>query len=247
MHGDAGAPQAAAQDLRRHQRGPSRLVPSRPATIDDERREGRRLVEVEVGLPAEPGAARVEPALVAENPAGHVLDPDRRHLARERVDLGERERGISVSLEHEVPLPGRSALLPLAEHVGLYSERGAERAERRVRRGELLVRRGPERQPRVVGEERAAGLQVENDRARPAGAHVPRVQGSRKVRLERAARPRLCGRDEEERDNCHRSCGETERHGLPFFKQDGKRQVGWVARFWKMGRAAHSGSRLAAG
>ena len=102
-------------------------------------------------------------------------------------------------------------------------------------------------QPRVVGEERAAGLQVEDDRARPAGAHVPRVQGSRKVRLERAARPRLCGRDEAERDNCHCRCGETERHGLPFFKQDGKRQVGWVARFWKMGRAAHSDSRLAAG
>ena len=57
------------------ERGPRRLVPSRPAAVDDERRERRRLVEVELGLPAESGAARVEPALVAEDPAAHVPDP----------------------------------------------------------------------------------------------------------------------------------------------------------------------------
>ena len=199
-------------------------------------------MEVERRLPAEPGAARVEPALVAEDPAGHVPDPGRRHLARERVELGERERGIAVALEHEVALPGRSALLALAEHVGLDSERGAERGQRRVRRGELLVRRRPERQPRVVGEERAAGLQVEDDRARPAGADVPRVQalaqGAPGTRCETPpARP---GRA---KNATIATAVAARRRGTVFlfFKRDAKRQVGWVDRLRKMGRAAHSG------
>ena len=79
-----------------------RLVPSRPAAVDDERRERRRLVEVERRLPADPGAAGVEPALVSEDPAAHVPDPGRGHLARERVELGEGQRGVPIALEHEV-------------------------------------------------------------------------------------------------------------------------------------------------
>src|SRR5437899_13105272 len=102
-----------AQELRRQHSRARRLGPSGPAAMDDESRERRRLVEVELRLPPEPRTARVEPALVAEDPAAHVLDPVRSDLACELVDLGGGQRRISVALEHEVPLPGRSALLPL--------------------------------------------------------------------------------------------------------------------------------------
>jgi hypothetical protein len=234
------------EELSGHESRAARLVAARPTAVDDERRECGRLVAVELGLPADPGAAGVEPALVAEDPAAHVPDSRRGHLVRERDQLCGGQRGIAVPLEDEIPQPGRPALVPFAEHVGLDAEGRAEGAQRGVGGCELLVRRGAESAGGVLGEQRAAGAEVENDRARLRRAHVPGVQRPREQLLEGVARPGLSGRDEEERDDCHHCCGEAEMHGFPFFKRLSKRQAGWVGLRSKMGRATHSRARFAA-
>ena len=173
-------------------------------------------------------------------------DPRRGHLLRERDELRGGQSGVAVPLEHEVALPGRPALLPVAEHVGLDAEGRPERAQRRIRGRELLVRRGPERAVGVLREERTARGEVEDDGARLSRAHVPGVQRPCELLLERVARPGLRGRDEEERGDCHNCCAEAERHGFPFFKRLSKRQGAWVGPRWKMGRATHSRGRSAA-
>ena len=95
-------------------------------------------------------------------------------------------------------------------------------------------------------EEGLAGLEVEDDRARAGGAHVLRVQRPGELSLERAARPGLRGRDEEQGDECHCRGGEDGR-ARPFHFSSVERNVKseWVAPAWKMGHAAHSGARLA--
>src|SRR5262249_4136192 len=197
-------------------------------------------------LPADARAACVEPALVAEDPAAHVPDSRRSHLVRERDELRGRQGRIAVPLEHEVSLPRGAALVALAEHVGLEAKARVERAERGIRGRELLVRRGAEWPARVLREDRAAGAEIKDDRARLRRAHVPRAERARELLLERVAGPGLGGRDEEERDKCHHCCAEAETHGFPFFNSFSKRQAAWVGPFSKMGRATHSRARFPA-
>ena len=63
-----------------------------------------------------------------------------------------------------------------------------------------------------------AGLEVEDDRARAGRAHLLRVQRPGELRLERAPRPGLRGRDEEQGDECHCQGGKTDGHGLSIFQ-----------------------------
>jgi hypothetical protein len=131
-----------------------------------------------------------------------VPDPRRGNLAGERADLGGREARIAVSLQHEVPSPRRADLRAVAEHVRLDAERRSERGERCVGRGELLVRRRPESEARVLREERLAGAEVEDDGARLGRAHVARVQRPGELVLQCVTRSRLGGWHEEESDDC---------------------------------------------
>ena len=243
MDRDPGPAQVEAEQPRGDECGARRLVAPCPPPVDDQRRERGRLVQVELGLPAETRAARVEPALVAEDPAAHVPDSRRGHLPRERAEPCGRQRRIAVPLEHEVPLPRRSALPSFAEHVGFDAERGPERGQGRIRRGELLVRRGAEREPCVVREERAAGAEVEDDRARARRAHVRCVQRPAS-RWGNAPLEPACAAGT--RRNAMIAAAATARRrdtAFPFFKREAKRQAAWVDPPAKMGRAAHSRGR----
>ena len=68
--------------------------------------------------------------------------------------------------EEQAALPDRALALAPADDVRLDAVGGAESHERRVRDGELLVRRGGERERVVPREDRLAGLEIDGDRAR---------------------------------------------------------------------------------
>ena len=162
----ARAHERAAEELRGGERGIARGVAADAAAVDDQRRERRRLLDVERRLPAGRGAARVEPRLVAEHASrSRARSPLARTWRASSGQIGGRERRVAVALEHEVALPGRCRPAGRAEDVGLDREGRAERGQRGVGDGELLVRRGQERQRRVARVDRRACVEVERDRA----------------------------------------------------------------------------------
>ena len=180
---------APSEELRSGECRVVRRVAADAAAVDDERRERRRLVDVERGLPARRRATRVEPRLVAEHAPGDARDPVGPHLPCERGQIGGRERRVAVALQDEIPLPGRAERLPVAEDVRLDREAGPERRERRVGDGELLVRGGKERQRRVAGVHGGAGGEVEGHRSGRGEAHVRDAERA----LERRLQGRLRG------------------------------------------------------
>jgi hypothetical protein len=93
--------------------------------------------------------------------------------------------------------------------------------------------------------ERPPGSEIDGDRARLPGADVRHAQCAGELNLEPAARARKGGGREKQSDDCRRGGGETERHGLPLFKQVAKRQAAWVGPLSKMGHETHSSLGLA--
>jgi hypothetical protein len=105
-----------------------------------ERRERRRLVDVEPALPAGAGAAGVEPRLVADHCARDVTDTRRGDLRGQRIDVCEREGRVAVALQDEVAHPHVAHEGSCAHDLGVEAVAGAEQRERRVRDRDLLVR-----------------------------------------------------------------------------------------------------------
>ena len=84
---DAGTHERGAEELTCRERRIVRREPSDDAAVDDQRRERRRLVDVERRLPAGRGAARVEPALVRDDASRHARDARRAHLLRQHREV----------------------------------------------------------------------------------------------------------------------------------------------------------------
>ena len=134
-----------------------------------QRRERRRLVDVEATLPAGAGAARVEPRLVADDGTRDVADPGGGDLRGQAVDVSERERRVAVALQEEVAGPDVRDEGAPAHDVGVEAIAGPEQRERGVGDGDLLVRR------RHEGE---GGVAREHDPARP---EVDRQRGAARM------------------------------------------------------------------
>ena len=142
---------------------------------------------------------RVEPGLVADERAGHDVDPQRPHLAGE---VGERppvERRVAVALQDQAPAPHLPVEEALAAHLGADAEARPERLQHRVGDGELLVRGRREREPRVLCEHDAAGGEVDRDRSHAARVEGRPVEGGGEAGAQRGMRSRREQRGESDK------------------------------------------------
>ncbi len=153
---------------RRVRRGDRVRLP-RPVAVDDERRERRRLLDVEGRLPPGRGADLVEEGLVADHHARHVCDAEPADPVGEHLEPGRRQRRVAVALQDEIAFPG--AVRPeraLAPHLGGEAEVRPERLQGREGDRQLLVRGGHEAHGLVVRVDQPAAREIDGDRARVA-------------------------------------------------------------------------------
>ena len=110
---------AAAQLPCRRQRPVAARVAVVPAAVDDERRERRRLVDEERGLPARRRSLRVEPRLVGKHAAVDARDAELASTApRALRAASDVERRVAVALEEDVAVPDVLLLRADAEQRG---------------------------------------------------------------------------------------------------------------------------------
>src|SRR5712691_4548533 len=94
------AQRAAEREPGRERRIRGQVTPD-PVPVDDERRERRRLVEVEARFPTGNRAARVKPGIIRDDVALDATYTGRAHLCGERLESPVREGRVAAALEHE--------------------------------------------------------------------------------------------------------------------------------------------------
>ena len=132
------------------------------SAVDDERRQRRRLVDVEAGLPARADPEGIEPRLVGDHRSVDSADAPGGDVRRERGEIIRPERGVAVPAQPEVAVPDvahERAACPRSR-CGTGSRARAARAPRRPpaasgsRPARARARRCGSRQRRRCGDRR---------------------------------------------------------------------------------------------